>query len=565
MKRLFSVKQSIQKQLALSFVIPMLLVSLVIIGILYQFSNMIINNQVLTQFEKRLEENVSQLEKRVDFDVIQSAMNNKQDYERLHKTLNRFISNKDDIELAYVITKVDGKEVILALSGEEDYYLAENPFTPEQSAAYENGSLVMSDIYSDDWGVHKSVFKGLNNTDAVLGIDMDATFVKDIQNRVLMLSIGIVVAAVIVGIGVAVWIGRRFSKPIDTLVHHTQRLANGELDQPIETNRQDEFGMLTDSFEKMRLTFFDIVQRLRTNAKTIDQNSSSMLQASEELAESSQQISASTTEEAKASEDRSNHIDQVSNMIQDVAAAVSDVNDRLADIVSLSEKSQSLSQKGNEQVATINNQMKQIQTRGKETSEELRHLGEQSKEIADVVKIIKDISSQIDLLSLNASIEAARAGEAGRGFAVVAQEVQNLANQTDESLTNITENIQDVLSKTDKVIASNDESYQEILKGTELVEESGQLFEEISTSVEKVSEGTAVIKEKSNDMQSASNNVLSSVQQIAAISEESVATTEEVSASAEQQNASVQELKAMSEKLTAMAKELDDMMTHFKL
>lgn len=71
------------------------------------------------------------------------------------------------------------------------------------------------------------------------------------------------------------------------------------------------------------------------------------------------------------------------------------------------------------------------------TNEMADKLSEAVTGIDAMLNLINDVAMQTNILSINASIEAARAGEAGRGFAVVAQEVGNLANSTQQSLSEI--------------------------------------------------------------------------------------------------------------------------------
>lgn len=92
-----------------------------------------------------------------------------------------------------------------------------------------------------------------------------------------------------------------------------------------------------------------------------------------------------------------------------------------------------------------------------QSSEHFHALIEKVDNISEVIDFIKSIADETNLLALNASIEAARAGEHGKGFAVVADEVRKLAEQTKESVENITNEMVQIQQETTNVGATIDE------------------------------------------------------------------------------------------------------------
>jgi methyl-accepting chemotaxis protein len=557
-------KKSIKAQLVISFLFPFLVFSLILFGFVRYVSDYIIEEHVIPQFDERLAENGRLLAETIDPNLIKNTIDFPKTYgPELKRNLDSFIERKKGIEYVYVLSRKNGKDVIVALNG-SDKFMVESPFTNDQTLSFEKKESVLSSIYRDKWGVHKSFFIPVDGVDAIVGIDMSAKFIDHLEKWIWMVSLLLTAVMIVIGILLALFIGNRISKPLNRLVQYAKTFSTGDLSQSVNIKREDEIGILANSFEEMRKNLSRIIDNVREKSEAIHHTGQTLLESFEELAQASKQIAMSTDEEAKGSEERANHIDRISNMMSEMSIAISNVDEQTKLIKNLTDQTSQQAEKGNIQVQMITEQMNKIKQNGMVSKENLFNLGKKLEHINEIIKIIQDISSQIHLLSLNASIEAARAGEAGKGFSVVAQEVQRLASQTDESIKTISEAIREINEQANIVLNLNQQDFEDIVKGVEIVEDNGRLFNSIFESVEQLAKGIDAIAKSTEDLHQASDEILTSIQEIAAISEQGVAATQEISASAVQQSNTIDYLKQQNAELKLLADNLQDMIKRFK-
>lgn len=151
-------------------------------------------------------------------------------------------------------------------------------------------------------------------------------------------------------------------------------------------------------------------------------------------------------------------------------------------------------------------------------------------EISKCVSVIEEISSQTNLLSLNASIEAARAGEAGKGFAVVAEEIRHLSDSTAESAQEIKQIIEKVVKLSEatvdyanKVVKTTEEEQQNI-------SDTQQQFAILSDAVTNSLDNIYDIKNVTDILENIKSHLVTATSNLGAIAEELGASAQEASA-----------------------------------
>ena len=133
---------------------------------------------------------------------------------------------------------------------------------------------------------------------------------------------------IVIGILLALFIGNRISKPLNSLVQYAQTFSTGDLSQSINIDRKDEIGILANSFEEMRKNLSHIIDNVKEKSEGIHHTSQTLLESFEELDQASKQIATSTDEEAKGAEERANHIERISNMVSEISSSISNVDEQ---------------------------------------------------------------------------------------------------------------------------------------------------------------------------------------------------------------------------------------------
>ena len=388
------------------------------------------------------------------------------------------------------------------------------------------------------------------------------------QKNLININIGTLMAGVIgliFGCVIAVLTALSFNREIKKLQNATHRVAGGDFSEKIKVTRSDEFGVLETNFNGMMDDVSGLIHAVEDKSNHILEVAGGISEVAgntkttiEQVTQAIDSVAQGAVKQAESTQEANTEVEHLKNSLDETKEYVSGMN-------GMTEKANEVSTEGIESVKDLIEKSGKTAEKSKVSLEVMNEMVESIDKIFYISDTIADITSQTNLLSLNASIEAARAGEMGKGFAVVADEIRKLADESKESTDEIKKIITEITEKSKLVESTMQEN--EVLQTEQqaAINRTEEIFGEIMKQIEMLGSGMERINALNDTMSANKDLVVDKMGTIASVSEQSAAATEEVNASTEQVNVTMEEISEHTETLQAIAKDLMETINRFKL
>ena len=384
-------------------------------------------------------------------------------------------------------------------------------------------------------------------------------------STMILVTAGIIIVSVALAVLFGLYISSMIVAPIKRLKALMEKGGQGDFSERSAYIGKDEVGSLSDSYNTMADGMKGLIEMLSETSHHLASSSEQLSSSSEESSKASEHISETIQELAVGSETQMRLMESSSEGIRSVNETTGSITERAKKVAETAEQTSDVSAEGAKRISEVTTQMKSINNNVASLAQSIATLESRINEIGDITKVITDISSQTNLLALNAAIEAARAGEQGKGFAVVADEVRKLAEQTAGSAEQITNLISQIQTDSKNTSLSMTTAANDVDAGINIVQDAGEAFKKIEGSVNELVILVEEVSGSLNQLKEHTNTINASILEVNSMASEAAASTENVSAATEEQVASMQEIAASSTSLAQLASDLQDKIKQFKI
>lgn len=366
-------------------------------------------------------------------------------------------------------------------------------------------------------------------------------------------AVGIIAIVVLIAIIISFIMGRRLMRPLVKVSTIIEDVANGniEADFSVVKESNDEIGLIIEKMKELTQSLGSIVGKIRNSSDTMSSNSYELNDTSSQTLAANNEISKAVEDVAEGSTGMAASISKINENLLEMSNETKDINASVDEIKNQTTAVQDSSKIMNDKIKSMQDSSHKMDEGISAISKRIETVNTTVDKVSNIVSVIEEISSETNLLSLNASIEAAKAGDAGKGFAVVAQEIRVLSDNTNTELENIKQIISSLVEECRYCVQASGTIVEDNAKQKEeikaVLDEFGSLDEQIQKTAEKADE----IEELVTAMIELNDDITKSSNSLTDVSAANAAATEEM-------NANIEELNAMMHGVSEMAEHMNN-------